>query len=190
MSSAETPYGYNFDSIVPHPDVALLRCENTESRYRNVYLHRYRDQVRDSGAPRFVAKVKVNGILQRIKGSAGPCAHVVALHVVCWYRERYGERWREALKGRHLRPSAVRAVESKALGGWRADVYEFGRPVAVAGRRKPGHRADPIDTPDNCLVGSGPRLLAFPDKAGAEWAAQRWIDKRFGLFAPACVWKG
>lgn len=201
MSSADSRYGYNFNSIVPHPDVAPLRCRSAESGYRNVYLHRYRDQMRDAGAPRFVAKVKMNGVLQRIKGSAGPCAHVVALHVVCWYRDRFGERWREAIRGRHLCPkkhrprsdeelSPVRAVESKALGGWRADVYEFGAPVAVAGRRKAGHRADPVDAPGNCLVGKGPRLLVFPDKAGAEWAARRWVYERYGLFAPLCVWRG
>lgn len=195
MSSAESPHGYNFQSIVPHPDTRLLRCDSAASGYRNVYLHRYCDQWRDTGEPRFVAKVKVGGRLMRIRGSAGPCAHVVALYVLCWYRDRYGARWRDAIQGRHLRPAAVLAVRSRRLRGWRCRVWEWGAPVEVTGYRMAGRLGDRYDTANNVRVcarhWSRPgRALVFRTRAEAERFALRvWSAQRWGLFSESALWR-
>ena len=117
--------------------------------------------------------------------------HQAALHVVAWYRQRFGERWRELIapsarnRGK-LAPWSVWYSESR--GGWCARVWEFGAPVEVTGRRKAGHAASPFDAADACRLGRG-RLLVFADRPAAERAVRRWIYTRWGVLAPVVVYR-
>lgn len=192
-SPPDNCYGYNFDSIVPHADTALLRCRSAESGYRNVYCHRYRDQKR-SDVPRYEGCVKFDGVKFRLKGSRSPHPHVCALHVLCWYRDRFGARWREVLLGRHLRPPAIEATYCEESGGWVVSVWEFGKVVGVRGVRLRGKRRAKYDRPDNVRVRGHQwkrlgRLLVFPTEADALHFADVWLARRWGLVAPFVAWR-
>lgn len=96
-------------SLVPSAEVAVLRCRSAVSGYRNVY---------ESGR-HYVAKVKIRGILRIIPGSRHSQPHVVARHVVNWYKKRFGANWLAAISRRKRRYWVVRKVGGKfALTVW------------------------------------------------------------------------
>lgn len=77
-------------SLVPSPEVDCLRCHTAASGFRNVYVSgRY-----------YVAKVKEGGVLRTIPGSRSAQAHQCALHVVAWYKARFGRGWEWAIRRR------------------------------------------------------------------------------------------
>jgi hypothetical protein len=187
---------YDVRSIVPHPDVAVLRCRTARSGYRNVYRHHGRED-------RWVARVKANGCLVRTRGSACPLPHQAALHVVQWYQERYGAEWKEAVARRGLRPGLADVSSiwhSERHGGWLARVWECGRPVELTGRRKRRLARAAFDTAGNAgnagnvnLRGrdwrTPGRLLVFATEAQAKAAVAVWVRLRWGRRGGGGLWR-
>ena len=131
--------------------------------------------------------------LYRIRGSACEYPQQAALHVVAWYRERFGDQWKEAASRRALRPRAVR-VWQDSTGGWRACVWEFGRRMEVSGVRKAGHAHAVVDEAGNCHLRQRDwrtfgRALVFGSRAEAEAAVEVWLKTRWGALAGAAVWR-
>lgn len=174
------------NSILPDPDIDLLRSSAAESGFRNVYRC---TSARDD---RWCAKIKYGSRLRRIPGSAGPLAHQAALHVLHWYRERYGARWAEAVRRRkaRLKPYDLRHTAR----GWAVDVWEFGRPVPLCGRRKPGRTGQKHDSLTNCDL-QGPRWaepgrpLAFATRERAAAAVAVWAQLWWGDHARLALWR-
>jgi hypothetical protein len=163
-----------------------LLCRRAGSRYRSVY------RVHGPGE-RYCAKVRLLGLLRRIPGSACPLAHQAALHVALWYMDRYGANWPAALGKRGAHPPAWR-VRMLKNGMWAARVWEFGKPVELTGRRKPGHAGDRVDTLANVRLAAQRwkrpgKILSFVTRAEAEAAVQRWMRERWGIWWRDCVWR-
>lgn len=175
-------------SILVHPDVLALKSAAAESGFRNVY------RCTSAREPRWCAKIKTGGRLQRIPGSASPLAHQAALHVVRWYQSRYGARWREAASRRKARLKPFRVWLDERCSGWRAEVWEFGRPVPVTGRRRRGYRAQPHDALTTSDL-RGPRwtdrgrLLAFATAEEARAAVDAWAALWWGRHAYLAMWR-
>lgn len=174
-------------SIVPDPDVQFLRSGAAESGFLNVY------RCTSARGDRWCAKVKTAGRLMRIGGSAAPLAHQAALHVVRWYRARYGARWREAVSRRKTRLQPYRVWHDAAAGGYRAHVWEFGEIVPVTGRRRPGRSAR-HDSLANCEL-RGPRWrdpgrpLVFASRAAAQAAVEAWAVLWWGSYPHLAMWR-
>jgi hypothetical protein len=103
--------------------VDALRCITAASGFRNVY---------ESGRF-FVAKVKYGGRLRTLRGSRSLHAHQAAAHVVRWYKDNFGNRWRAALANRKRR--YWRVSRSRKYGGWIVTVWGNGKAVTVDGGR-------------------------------------------------------
>ena len=117
-------------SILPESGIELLRCHRAASGYRSVYR---------SGAG-FVAKVREGGVLLTILGSQSDSAHQAARHVIEWYRDRFGGRWKTAIGSRMRRYWRVR--RSARFDGWILTVWVDGFAEIVRRRDSRGRVQD------------------------------------------------
>lgn len=111
---------------------------------------------RDADANCYVAWVG-----EGIRLGTCPTPSQAAQVVVNWYKETYGDRWRDVLANRK-RKSIIISAKNRGRGGWFGAVYLFGTRVDIA--RKHGDKI----------------LTAYPTRPAVEEAINEFLAKVLG----------
>lgn len=137
-------------------DVSPLRDPTRRSGYRHVYW--------TGKGGRWAAKVRRCRRLIHIGAAATPAA--AARLVAGWFAARYGPDWPRVARLQAGRPPWD-IWYARRLGVYRLEVWDRGRPVALA----------------------PPGAVGFSTRASAAAYLRRWVYRELGLFAPLGLWR-